>query len=198
MSIIEIIETLRKFNEWRRYDGQNGEAPEQPSPKEIGEAIDGAVELLSGKNNTTIEQIRAEVERMKNDSVNLHTYDELLSFLSALQEQPVCEGLEEEVDRYILDYFDGDDEGKHYVLHCARHFAQWQKEQDEKMLSVEYLKGVEFGKKDTKEQMLKEAVEGRVIDDGGDFKLVVPSLHTILKGTEDGEILKIIFISNYD
>jgi len=45
-----------------------------------------------------------------------------------------------------------------------------------------------------KEQMMKEAVKGQVIDDGGDFKLIVPALHTILKNTEDGEMFKLIFI----
>lgn len=36
--------------------------------------------------------------------------------------------------------------------------ANWQKERDEDMLTVEYLKGAEWGKQDLKEQMMKEAI----------------------------------------
>ena len=150
-----------------------------------------------------IEKIKAEVERMKNDSIHLHTYDDLLRFLDTLQEQPVkdfpttdeemkaflathpkvevperykkpdwvfeqpvCEGLEEAATKYaentIVDFPD-------QVIFSMQGFivgAKWQKEKDEKdladMLTVEYLRGVEFGKQDTKEQMMKEAVEGFV------------------------------------
>ena len=35
-----------------------------------------------------IEQIRNEIERMKNDPVHLHTYDELLRFIDTLEVQP--------------------------------------------------------------------------------------------------------------
>ena len=45
----ETIETLRKYNVWRRYDGPIGEGPTMPDPTVIGEAIDTAIELLSDK-----------------------------------------------------------------------------------------------------------------------------------------------------
>ena len=45
--------------------------------------------------------------------------------------------------------------------------AKWQKEKDEKdladMLIVEYLRGVEWGKQDTKEQMMKKAWGAKVV-----------------------------------
>ena len=207
MSIIEVIETLRKFNEWRRYDGQIGEAPEQPSPKEIGEAIDGAVELLSGKNNTTIEQIKAEVERRKKiyneqlseelkDKIVCSAYggiaslielcDNILSFLSTLQEQPVCEGLEEEINRFedwMETYNQADYPTSFTTRDIARHFAKWQKEKDnevaDKALTTSiklqegwYAKGIADGEKSMKEQMMKEAVEGEVIQDLKDVNRV--------------------------
>ena len=43
-------------------------------------------------------------------------------------QEPVSEELEKEVDEYILDNFD-DAEGRVYVLQCAHHFAEWQKQQ---------------------------------------------------------------------
>jgi len=134
MNIIEIIETLRVFNEWRRFDGPIGEAPEQLSPKEIGEAIDGAVELLSKKSNTTIETIRAEVERRKLDSLN-HGFtfvptamQSLLEYLDTLQEQPVCEGLEDEIYKEkakVARLFGGvTGEQDRALIELARHFYE--------------------------------------------------------------------------
>jgi len=140
MNIIEIIETLRNFNEWRRFDGPIGEAPEQLSPKEIGEAIDGAVELLSKKSNTTIETIRAEVERRKNylkpqggQGLILceemrKQLDSLLSFLDTLQEQPVCEGLEMAVNSYLHHYEYPREEIDFYAF--ARHFYELGKQSE--------------------------------------------------------------------
>ena len=40
MTITEAAEILRKHNEWRRWDGDWLDGPEQPIPKQIGEAID--------------------------------------------------------------------------------------------------------------------------------------------------------------
>ena len=42
MTPIEVTTILRQFNEWRRGD----EATAQPDPREIGEAIDVAVEMI--------------------------------------------------------------------------------------------------------------------------------------------------------
>lgn len=97
---------------------------------------------------TIIEKFRAEIERLKGICtaqikanpgqtfpfvMEMTGYDKLLSFLSdleksekpTLQEQPVCEGLEEEFKKYwdemppetILD--------KEAFANTARHFAQW-------------------------------------------------------------------------
>ena len=98
-----------------------------------------------------IETIKAEVERLKEKYTNMmpsiqkcSVCDELLSFLDILKEQLVCDGLEEEIERYLhslgvgyggwVDGMEDDD-----LRGIARHFAQWQKE-----------------------QMMKEAVEGIV------------------------------------
>ena len=92
-----------------------------------------------------IEQIKAEVERMKNDSVHLHTYDELLRFLSTLQEQPVCE---EQIMKSPLVS----------VGYTA----------SEELQRINY----ENGRKDMKEQMMKEAVERIVKEDAGGYPYI--------------------------
>ena len=46
MTPTEVAATLRQFNEWRRGDYEPSEQPAQPDPREIGEAIDAAIEMI--------------------------------------------------------------------------------------------------------------------------------------------------------
>lgn len=46
MTTAEAREVLIRYNAWRRYDGPLEQTPLQPGPKEIGEAIDVAIEVL--------------------------------------------------------------------------------------------------------------------------------------------------------
>lgn len=46
MTTAEAREVLIRYNTWRRYDGPLEQTPLQPEPKEIGEAIDVAIEVL--------------------------------------------------------------------------------------------------------------------------------------------------------
>ena len=97
---------------------------------------------------TIIEQIKAEIERLKGQlirgacaaQIEMETnckeeaYDEILSFLSTLESEKPIDGLEEEIERYLhslgvgyggwIDGMDDDD-----LRGIARHFAKWQKEQ---------------------------------------------------------------------
>lgn len=46
MDFIQAEAVLRRFNDWRRYDGPPGRGPQMPDPSYIGEAIDIACEVL--------------------------------------------------------------------------------------------------------------------------------------------------------
>ena len=46
MTPAETTTILRQFNEWRRGDYEPSEQPAPPDPREIGEAIDAAVEMI--------------------------------------------------------------------------------------------------------------------------------------------------------
>ena len=46
MTPAETADALRQFNEWRRSDYEPSEQPAPPDPREIGEAIDSAIEAL--------------------------------------------------------------------------------------------------------------------------------------------------------
>ena len=60
MTPAETIATLRQFNEWRRG---NLEGTPQPDPREIGVAIDAAIEMIERVEQEAATQ-RAKVERM--------------------------------------------------------------------------------------------------------------------------------------
>ena len=47
MTVAEAREVLIRYNTWRRYNGPLEQTPLQPEPKEIGEAIDVSIEVLS-------------------------------------------------------------------------------------------------------------------------------------------------------
>ena len=121
----------------------------------------------------TIAKIRAEIERrIKLYSVTnekeqwiVNTYWSVLSFLSTLEsEKPMNqEGLEEE----YKDYVESDPVYSKLVnrnagLSIARHFAQWQKDKDTRDMYMSdnrhFQKVYELGRKDEREQMMKEAV----------------------------------------
>lgn len=44
------------------------------------------------------------------------------------------------------------------------------------------------------DKFLKEAVEGIIVDDGGDIHLIVPELPTITRNMDNGDRIKIVFI----
>lgn len=86
----------------------------------------------------------------------------------------VCEGLEEEIDQVVeifnQDYVE-DGKGIQYgelnifsdLRGIARHFAKWQKEQDDKELSEKIASAYQLGLADKEKQMMKEAVEGHIL-----------------------------------
>ena len=115
------------------------------------------------------EKIRAEIERLIeinktkngfpagiNCAIRIEAYETLLPFLDTLEEEPVGEELEKEIEKTWLEYecynedYDKVAEMRwNEFENVARHFAEWQKE-----------------------QMLKDAVEGGVYFQLGDIMRV--------------------------
>ena len=69
--------------------------------------------------------------------------------------------------------------------------ADWQKKQDEKELSEKIASAYQLGRKDEKEQMMKEAVEGEIINAGYPTKI---ELDTFYSKFEHGQRVKLIII----
>ena len=130
------------------------------------------------------------------------------------KEQPVCEDVEKELERFLVENVDvcvDDDTDKVRIFDVdtgkgdiditytdlkaiARHFAQWQKEKDAQEIIDAHRDGVLAGAKSMKEQIMKEAVEGEVINDGGEYQLIVPALRTILHKMDEGDRVRIIIV----
>lgn len=133
--------------------------------------------------------------------------------VDTLSEEPDKE-LEEEVKNYFQGYWPGTETAEqcnadlHFtppaIIRLARHFAEWQKKQDlaeiaqsKSPLSVAYAnRCFENGKQAMKEQMLKDAVEGKIYGYGdGSYELVASWLdmpeNPIYK---DGDKVRIIVL----
>ena len=108
------------------------------------------------------------------------------------KEQPVCEELGREMDRFFTsEEYEEAEKAGFGETHLARHFAKWgadhlrdttkkMSEDLEKLrdltheVRVAYERGIEVGRKEQKEQMMKEAVEGEVMGYiGGDYGMYI-------------------------
>lgn len=138
-------------------------------------------------NTEIIRAIRNEIERLKATNPSEYNYqnaegyvwalDDILSFLSTLEsEKHVPADLEEAAEKYLDKLFG---KGKHQSFYKELFITggKWQKEQDDRLVDIIYQQGIEKGKDDMKEQMMKEAVEADIMltlhDKTGDV-----SLHT--------------------
>ena len=147
----------------------------------------------------TIDMIRSEVERRfteynqdSNHHIQAAECASILDFIDSITDEPVAEGLEEEIKRYLREDCSKDDEPT--TSDIARHFAEWQADQFEKnrlahcdgltkeqydretdfaleIINKEhrhptFSDAIEYGMRVQKEQMMKGAVEGEVMLNG--------------------------------
>lgn len=115
--------------------------------------------------------------------------------------------LEEEVKNYFQGYWPGTETVEqcntdlHFtppaIIRLARHFAEWQKEQDTRDMFMSdnrhFNKVYELGKKDMKEQMLKDAVDVQVVGEQRDLRLI-NSTQRCLFDAKRGDWLEIIIV----
>lgn len=127
-------------------------------------------------NTELLAKIKAEIERLKktqevSEDKDYAQYeldvscgydmacDDILSFLFTLKLEKPIDGLKEEIKRWWGEEYMKNTVGLPtlpIVQGIARHFAEWQKEQDDKLVDIIYQQGIEKGKDDMKEQMIKE------------------------------------------
>lgn len=77
MRTYQIIRKLEEYNEWRRYDGELGEGPLMPDPKEVGITIQEAIlrlhDYLHYEEETRgeIADLKKKAESLKLDNLDL-------------------------------------------------------------------------------------------------------------------------------
>lgn len=122
--------------------------------------------------NTIIEKIRAKIERLKQEiypvkvgkqrvnrgptsmeSAALGALNAIMSRISTLKEQPVCEDVEHKNDIF--------EKAECWV---SRNYPSAKGEEFDRLVTV-YISGVAEGERRATEQMLKKAVEGEVVQD---------------------------------
>jgi len=125
---------------------------------------------------TDKEIIRAEIERLKSQLVRgacaagiametnckEEAYNEVLAFIDSLPaESP---DFEAEWKRYTASRKDDmrTNAVTMNVKEVAKHFAEWQKGQDDELLVIAHFDGVQSGKEAERKEMMKAAVEGYV------------------------------------
>ena len=164
---------------------------------------------------SVLDTLQEKSEKPINPNIEICPHSTKSKSFSMRKEQSkpeVSEDLESEIERYLSTEWELDEDlNKNepiYIYDCtwedlkvlARHFAQWQKEKDnevaDKALTTSiklqegwYAKGIADGEKSMKEQMMKEAVEGRVVDAG-----IFATYNTPVEYTHSGDKVKIIII----
>lgn len=98
--------------------------------------------------------------------------------------------MEEELEKEIQRYNEEQGGDCRYVQ-TARHFARWMREQMMKELSEKIAAAYQLGLSDKEKQMMKEAVEGEIINAGYPTKI---ELNTFYSKFEHGQEVKLIII----
>lgn len=166
--------------------------------------------------NTIIEKIRAEVERLKQegdialqdaeawlktvlDNEEFASREEALAWVEKMREKwgaehrgssEIPNDLEEAARKHSC--YDEDCKGAWYepiVRNAYIAGAKWQKEQEEKELSEKIASAYQLGLADKEKMMMKEAVEGRVVDAG-----IFATYNTPVEYTHSGDKVKIIIV----
>lgn len=106
-----------------------------------------------------------------------------------LVEEPVSDDLEAEIDRCILD------EDMNFDA-CARHFANWQREQDKQWLAENHKHIFAQGRESMREQMMKDAVDGTVFAKLNNGEIMVRSGYFKSDWLNYLDIVKLIIIKD--
>ena len=113
---------------------------------------------------------------------------DIIEILDTLQEQPVCEGLDDEIARMWAKSCHLNEKKDQRIAtltsiefeELARHFAEWQKDKDTRDMYMSdnrhFQKIYELGRKEEREQMMTDAVEGEVIPLKSSMEILIPNL----------------------
>lgn len=148
------------------------------------------------------DQIRAEIKRLDKHYL-VREYDDgwnnalnaISKFLDSLPEQPV-EGLKEEIERFenwMETYNQADYPTSYTTRDIARHFAEWQKKQDQETIELAEDHAMLAGMNKMEQQMLEKAYDTVMQFDELDD--LVPTFEDMQKfGFKVGDKVKVIIL----
>ena len=105
------------------------------------------------------------------------------------------DALEKEIEAY-LQKSSFSDYGYNVARLAAKHFADWQRQHDRLEVAKAQAKIWQNGFKDGKQWLMKDAMDGRVINDDGDYKLIVPALPVVMRELDEDDKVKVIVITD--
>ena len=120
----------------------------------------------------------------------------IVDFIDSLQEEPVSEDLEVEVDRWYNNEAPKEFEDVLYddIEKCAKHFVDWQKQQDQSTIELAEDHAMLAGMEKMKEEMIAKVAEGKVISYEGISFPVSNEIHKL--GLEEGDKVKVIILKD--
>ena len=130
---------------------------------------------------TDRETIKKEIERLKAKQLaifskgeseescgdaltHIGAYNQLLSFIDSLPEEPVSEELEKELSAYVNSKEYTNSIGTSGLLLIARHIANWQKEKDQSVIELAEDHAMLAGMEKMKEEMMAKAVDAKLLE----------------------------------
>jgi len=135
---------------------------------------------------TDKEKIRVEIERLisRRDEKTflgiekISALKEVLSFIDSMQEDPVSEELEQEIDKYVnIPDNQGLPDLRRELSDCAHHFVNWQKQKDQETIELAedhamfagIIKGTEHTISKVRSILNKVAYKNDCLDVNGDY-----------------------------
>lgn len=124
-----------------------------------------------------VQKIREEIEIVVNRRLNLLNGDyfdlnkeadgfinEIMDIIDSSQEEPVSKDLEKELSAYVNSKEYTNSIGTSGLLLIARHFANWQKQQDQENIELAEDHAILAGMEKMKEQMMAKAIDAEVLE----------------------------------
>lgn len=126
----------------------------------------------------------------------------ILPYIDSLQKEPVSEDLEKEIDKFFKDWGTDEINGGQYGINLdvrelkdiARHFVQWQKEQDQSTIELAEDHAMLAGMEKMKEEMMAKAVDGGCFSYKNGFVHISCDVDERITNIKFGDKVKLIII----
>lgn len=186
----EAVATLRGYNEWRRYDGPVGEGPTQPKPLAIGEAIDTVCDALERQENlpSDLDEAARKYEFSCYKRACFHPEHKWPS----TTKDAFIAGAEWQKEQFEKNRLANCDKLTKEEYDLETDFATEIIEKEHRQPT--FTDAINYGMRVMREQLMKEAVEGVVIDSGFDDGIAFVTMNIPDRRYDRGDKVKLIVV----